>query len=221
MWGDPQPPHPARGLFSLSTAGWDEAGKEAGSADGLMLTWQLGLEQSAGQGGVAAGNQPAPVLQPLVSRSPMPRCPLQGKEGCGNWGVAPCCALGGSPNWIQLVSCPSCSLSPAPPPPQPGMGVGKLRPQEVFHGSEEVPAQTGDGELPSHAAPPSLPGPHQKTGYRSHSPCCTRTPSGLCNSCAARMTPHCTPLCTHDPPRPVLTPQVTDRQTAPPLCTQV
>lgn len=45
--------------------------------------------------------------------------------------MSACFAFGRSPNWIQLVCCPSSSLSHSLPPPL-GMGPEKLCPQKVF-----------------------------------------------------------------------------------------
>ena len=94
-----------------------------------MLTSQLGLRWPAGGGGVAARNQPGPALgSPTLPRLNFPR---KGRESSGNRGVSACFAFGRSPNWIQLVSGPSASLSPLLPS-QPEVGPEKLCPQQVF-----------------------------------------------------------------------------------------
>lgn len=110
-----------------------------------MLTSQLGLRWSAGGGGVAARNQPAPALgSPALPRLNFPR---RGRESSRNRGVSACFGFGRSPNWIQLVRGPSSSLSPLLPS-QPEVGPEKLGPSRSFRMSEGIPTQTRVRELP-------------------------------------------------------------------------
>lgn len=107
-----------------------------------MLTSQLDRKQSAGLGGVAARHQSA--LDP-ISHSLCLDFPNEGKESCRNWGVAACFVFGRSPNWIQLVSCPSSGLS-SPLLPIGRGGHRKAMAPVGLSRSEEVPTQTRDRE---------------------------------------------------------------------------
>lgn len=90
-----------------------------------MLISQLGHKQSAGLGGVAARNQSA--LDP-ISHSLCLDFPHEGRESCRDWGVSAYFVFGRSPNWMQLVSCPSSGLR-SPLLPTGRVGTGKPCPQ--------------------------------------------------------------------------------------------
>lgn len=81
---------------------------------------------------------------PQGSRSPTLPClsfPAERGRVAGNWGVSACFAFGRSPNWIQLVSCPSSSLSHSLSPTTPAReGPGKaVSPVGLLKCQKELP----------------------------------------------------------------------------------
>lgn len=156
----------------MSRTGWDRRREGgwgqlmAGTADADLATWlqasQLGRE------GWLLG-----ISLPPASGSPALPClnfPLKGREHSRNWGVSVCFAFGKSPNWIQLVSCPSSSLSPHSPHSQ-GWAWNSYVSSGSLQMSGEIPTQNRDRDLPPALSVPSSPCGLSRNWYRSnHSP---------------------------------------------------